>query len=140
MAPKPEGGFRLISVVHLCTAWWCYRHGQIRVLDLRVWFAVQEMVARRCRTSAAQSRHYTTDELIGLVGKRKTSRARSRLTAMGLLTWSPEAGCLPSQPLSGPIALGVATMLSAGAQPSPHHPCPSGGALSERLRRVVWRS
>ena len=54
MAPKPAGGFRFITVVQLCTAWWLYRHGQIRLLDVRVWFAAQEMVARRCRSGAAQ--------------------------------------------------------------------------------------
>src|SRR4029079_12654682 len=72
----------------------------------------QEMVARRCRSSAAQNSHYTTDELIGLVGKRRgVVSAIARLTAIGLLRWSPEAIGFPNPP-SGPIVLGVAAMLA----------------------------
>ena len=119
MAPKPAGGFRFITVVQLCAAWWAYRHGQIRLLDLRVWFAAQEMVARRCRSGSGHSSYYRIDELARLVGQERGIRsALTRLTALGLLTWSPQAIGFPSHPPPGPLALGVAAML---AQVPNHH-------------------
>ena len=45
---RPAGGYRLIPVVQLAMAWWSYRSGLIRLVDLRVHLACHEMAARRC--------------------------------------------------------------------------------------------
>ena len=67
-AKKPHGGFRLLLVQQLCLVWWAYRSRLIQLMDLRVWFAAQEMVARRCQLAPDQVPAYTPTELHGLVG------------------------------------------------------------------------
>src|SRR5215471_4283619 len=60
-------------------------------MDVRVWFAAHEMVARRCQISAGQVPEYTPRELHGLVGGVGGEHLRTslrRLEALGLLTWS----------------------------------------------------
>lgn len=93
-ARKPDGGYRFITVVQLCMIWWAYRHKRIRLLDLRTWFAAQELVARRCGLKPGQHPVYTLDELHGLVGGVGGEHLRAsirRLEAAGLLTWSSSA-------------------------------------------------
>src|SRR5712691_9104982 len=65
---KPHGGFRFLLVHQLCLVWWTYRSRLIQLMDLRVWFAAQEMVARRCQLAPDQVPDYTPTELHGLVG------------------------------------------------------------------------
>ena len=61
---KPDGGFRFISVVQLCSVWVAYQAKLISSMDLRVWFAAQEMVARRCLVlQKGQRISYTITEL-----------------------------------------------------------------------------
>src|SRR2546426_11567041 len=67
-AKKPHGGFRLLIVQQLCLVWWAYRSRRIQLMDLRVWFAAQEMVARRCQLAPDQMPNYTPEELHRLVG------------------------------------------------------------------------
>src|SRR5215831_16040184 len=90
-AKKPHGGFRFLTVQQLCFVWWAYRSRLIQLMDLRVWFAAQEMVARRCQLASDQVPDYTPKELHGLVGGVGGEHLRAslrRLEARGLLTWS----------------------------------------------------
>lgn len=91
-APKPHGGFILLTVQQLCLLWWLYRIRSIHLRDLRVWYACHEMVARRCQLASGQVPTYTYAELHSLVGGRSETSVRAslrRLTQFGLLTWSP---------------------------------------------------
>jgi len=91
IAKKPHGGFRLLIVQQLCLVWWAYRSRLIQLMDLRVWFAAHEMVARRCQLAPDQVPDYTPTELHGLVGGVGGEHLRAslrRLEAVGLLTWS----------------------------------------------------
>lgn len=90
-AKKPSGGFRFLTVQQLCLVWWAYRIRLIQLLDLRVWFAAHEMVARRCQLAPGQIPAFTPQELHGLVGGGGGEHLRAslrRLEATGLLTWS----------------------------------------------------
>src|SRR5262249_46183961 len=90
-AKKPHGGFRFLTVVQLCLLWWAYRTRLIQLRDLRVWFAAQEMAARRCLLDPGQSPAFTPQELQGLVGGGGGEHLRAslrRLATAGLLTWS----------------------------------------------------
>ena len=69
--------------------WWAYRSRRIQLMDLRVWFAAQEMVARRCQLAPDQMPHYTPEELHGLVGgvgKEHLRASLRHLEALGLFT------------------------------------------------------
>jgi hypothetical protein len=86
---KPVGGFIFITVIQLCLVWWAYRQGLIRLKDLRVWFAAQELVARRCELKNGKKPHYSLKELDGLLGGRGwENESIRRLKRTGLLTWS----------------------------------------------------
>src|SRR5436190_3054435 len=90
-AKKPHGGFRLLIVQQLCLVWWAYRSRRIQLMDLRVWFAAQEMVARRCQLAPDQMPNYTPEELhrlVGGVGGEHLRASLRRLEALGLFTWS----------------------------------------------------
>jgi hypothetical protein len=96
-AHKPAGGFRFIAVEQLCFAWWAYGERLILLVDLCVWFAAHELVARRCLLRPGQQVYYTYDELRGLVGGgRHVKASLRRLTTAGLLTWSPESITFPA--------------------------------------------
>src|SRR5215471_3434448 len=90
-ARKPRGGFVLLTVQQLCLLWWAYRTRLVQLMDFRVWFAAQEMVARRCQLAPDQVPEYTPKELHGLVGGVGGEHLRAslrRLEALGLLIWS----------------------------------------------------
>src|SRR5262249_46266739 len=65
---KPKGGYLLIAAVRLALAWWAYHENLIRLVDLRVWFAACEMVARRCGRATPLPRRFGLDELRRLTG------------------------------------------------------------------------
>jgi hypothetical protein len=91
-ADKPAGGYILLSVQQLCLLWWLYRARHLQLLDLRVWYAAHEMVARRCQIAPDHVPEYTPHELHGLVGGRGGDRLRAalrRLDHLGLLTFTP---------------------------------------------------
>jgi hypothetical protein len=98
--PALEGGFRLIAVVDLCRAWLCYREGRIRLYDLRLWLACQELVGRRCELPAGREARYTFEEahrLVGGVGGEHLRAGLRRLTACNLVRWSAQAiDCSPT--------------------------------------------
>src|SRR5215471_4960727 len=90
-AKKPRGGFVFLTVQQLCLVWWAYRSRLIQLRDFRVWFAAQEMVARRCQLAPDQVPDYTPQELhrlVGGVGGEHLRASLRRLEAVGLLTWS----------------------------------------------------
>lgn len=81
-ARKPVGGSILLTVHQLCLLWWFYRTRHLELLNVRVWRAAHEMVARRCTMAPGQIPQYTLPALHGLVGGGK-DRCRA---ALGLLT------------------------------------------------------
>jgi hypothetical protein len=88
---KPVGGFVFLTVQQLCLVWWAYRIRLIQLRDFRVWFAAQEMGARRCQLDPGQVPEYTLKELhrlVGGVGGQHLRASIRRLEAVGLLTWS----------------------------------------------------
>jgi len=90
-AKKPIGGFVFLTVQQLCLVWWAYRIRLIQLRDFRVWFAAQEMVARRCQRAPDHVPDYTPQELhrlVGGVGGEHLRASLRRLDALGLLTWS----------------------------------------------------
>ena len=90
-ARKPHGGFVLLTVEILYLLWWLYRQRYIRLRDLRVWLACQEMVARRCQCQPDRIPHYTLAELhrlVGGVGGPHLRASLRHLESLGLLTWS----------------------------------------------------
>lgn len=88
-ARKPLGGFLFLTVTQLSMVWWVYRQRFIHLKDLRVWFAAQELVARRCQLKDTQQPHYGYEELRRLVAGRGGEGASvRRLEALGLLTWN----------------------------------------------------
>jgi hypothetical protein len=91
-ARKPEGGFQFISVGQLCAVWCAYQVACIRLVDVRVWFAAQELVARRCQLLPERQPTYTQEEFTKLVGGAGgVSASFYRLRTCGLLTWEPHA-------------------------------------------------
>src|SRR4030095_5499060 len=91
-ARKPEGGFQFISIEQLCVLWCAYREAVIPLIDVRVWFAAQEVLARRCQITRGQQPTYRQDELARLVNRVKgVSASLQRLHAHGLHTWESHA-------------------------------------------------
>jgi hypothetical protein len=91
-ARKPEGGFVFIPVPQICAVWCAYTHGLLHWLDVRVWCAVHELVARRCHCRPGTMPCYTHAELVPLLGHpRGLASAVQRLTTGGFMTWQREA-------------------------------------------------
>jgi hypothetical protein len=100
-ARKPLGGYILLTVQQLCLLWWLYRTRRLQLLDVRVWFAAHEMVARRCQLAPAQVPTYNRRELQTLIGGGRGERLRAslrRLDHLGLLAWSPQALTFATSP------------------------------------------
>jgi hypothetical protein len=90
-AQEIEGGYVLIATMELCRVWSMYRAKQIRLIDLRVWFACKEMAARRGTGKKATHVRYRLEELhrlIGGVGGEHLRSALRRLATAKLLRWS----------------------------------------------------
>jgi hypothetical protein len=85
---KPMGGFLFLTVTQLSMVWWAYQKRLIQLKDLRVWFAAQELVARRCQMKDRQRPRYGMEELRRLVaGRGGEGESVRRLERLGLLTW-----------------------------------------------------
>ena len=96
---KPDGGFRFISVVQLCSVWIAYQAKLISSMDLRVWFAAQEMVARRCLVlQKGQRISYTITELHELTEREGGATSLKRLAHCGLLIWASDIITFPLNP------------------------------------------
>ncbi len=91
---KPLGGFVLIPVGRLLSAWEALRDEVVTLRDVRVLLACEELVARRCGARRNVPRRYTLDELQRLVGGENGAPLRvclARLSRAGLLEWSESA-------------------------------------------------
>jgi hypothetical protein len=85
---KPAGGFALVSVTQLMMAWCTFREGHMGLRDLRVYFALVEMKARRCCLDDGQTPEFAIEELRKLVGGAGGETLREslrRLKRLGLL-------------------------------------------------------
>lgn len=112
---KPEGGYRLFSVMQLTMAWFAYRTERIQFRDLRAYFALHEMEARRCEVDSERLPAFGLSELRGLVGGEGGSRLKrsiDRLEASGLVSWSETKLIFAASPdvMAGDIS-GLWTML-----------------------------
>lgn len=91
---KPDGGFCFVPVRPLMAAWWAYKRGIIKLVDLRVWLASFELLARRCAMEDGRLPRYTLAELkalVGGVGGEHTRHSVARLTRAGLVRWTESA-------------------------------------------------
>ncbi len=90
---KPHGGYCIVSTHLLLNAWTAYRQEIIELMDLRVWLACLELLARRCGTQKGRRPRYQTDEIRSLVGgtERRIRIALGRLERTGLIRWHESA-------------------------------------------------
>jgi hypothetical protein len=109
---KPEGGFQFISIVLLCLVWQAYYTKRIQLYDVRVWFAVVELVARRCQLTRDQQPTYTCEELAQLVGGAgEVTSSLRRLALCGLVTWETHAIRFPRTPMPAQQSAALQAML-----------------------------
>lgn len=96
---RPLWGYSRISVESLCKLWSAYREGLLRMADLRTWFAVHELLARRCGLPKGRVPRYTVEEasFISALSIPKLKASVDRLTRLGFLAWSTTG----VRPLSG---------------------------------------
>lgn len=87
-----------MSGTALFNAWAAYRRGDLRLRDLRIWFACLELVARRCALKKGKSARYRLEEIHGLVGGVGGEHIRhsiARLERTGMLSWSESSIVFP---------------------------------------------
>lgn len=65
---KPEGGFCFIPAMAILATWWAYKRGILGLVDVRVWLANYEVVARRCGERPNRFPDSVEHELADLVG------------------------------------------------------------------------
>lgn len=90
-ARKPDGGFCFIPAMAILGAWFAYKRSIIRLVDLRVWLACFEVVARRQAALRGMRPKYRHEEIRALVGSTSGEHVRfsiRRLENAGLLNWS----------------------------------------------------
>lgn len=110
---KPEGGFVFLPVAQLCAVWCAYSHGLLHWLDVRVWCALHELVARRCQCRPGTTPYYTHAELVPLIGgHRGLAAALQRLTTIELVTWQRNAIGFGLPQMSAPVQVEIDTMLA----------------------------
>ncbi len=98
---KPVGGFVFISVMQLCRVWVAYQQRRIRLVDVWVWWAAHEVVAKRCQITPGQKRRYCVEELDRLVGSAHSMpQSLRRLAQAGLLCWDEEQITFPEEATS----------------------------------------
>jgi len=90
---RPEGGYRLVSVMQLFVAWWAYRRKEIQFRDLRAYLALHEMAARRSAAGQGRTPRFTVTEVERLVGGggKHVAGSLRRLGKSGLAAWSESA-------------------------------------------------
>lgn len=116
---KPEGGFIFISVRQMCRAWVAYQQRLIRIVDLWVWFAAHELVARRCQVQRGQPVHYRVEELTDLVsGTHSMVSSLRKLARANLLHWHDTKLTFPDDRSALSDSAAVRAML---AQITNHH-------------------
>src|SRR5512135_2110373 len=84
---KPDGGFCFFTITQLMMAWTALREAAIGLKELRVYFALAEMLSRRCGCQDDDPPpEFTPLELRRLIGGAgKERRAVQKLLAVGLL-------------------------------------------------------
>jgi hypothetical protein len=94
------GGFVLIPIASLMTAWKSCRCRPLGIGDLRTWLATHEMQARRCMLDDGRGAAYTAPELAGLLGvtHKRAAASLRRLEGAGLIGWSESAIRFPDPP------------------------------------------
>src|SRR5262249_30577420 len=106
---------------------------QIGLAEVRVWWAAQEMVARRCQVGTGLQPRYRLEEWGSLLGRRAgIPTALAKLQQAGLLTWADSHLTFPAAPLETNLAL--APMLAQVANPHRRIPVP------RRLLRFLAQS
>lgn len=98
---KPDGGFRFIGAYDLLGVYFAYSSKLIRWYDVRVWFACQEAVARRCGAKKDIPMRYRDDEVATLVGAPREKHVRAalrRLESAGIMRWSEAEVTFPKAP------------------------------------------
>lgn len=65
---KPDGGFCFVPAIAILATWWAYKRGIIGLVDVRVWLAIFEVLARRCVVRGNRSFFRVEHEIAGLVG------------------------------------------------------------------------
>ncbi len=78
-ADRPAGGYVAIRAELLFAVWWCYERSTIELADVRMWFALQEVVARRCTFESGRSARFTTGELMELTGQQRRASIKASL-------------------------------------------------------------
>lgn len=98
---KPDGGFRFIGAYDLLGVYFAYSSKLIRWYDVRVWFACQEAVARRCGVKKGIPMRYREEEIATLVGGARGKHVRAalrRLESAGIMCWSEAEVTFPKAP------------------------------------------
>jgi len=129
------GGFVLLNVAALMTAWRGCQARPLGIGEFRAWLACHELEARRCGLGEGRAAIYGVAELARLLGvtKRRARASVNRLEAAGLIQWSDSAIGFPDPPhqpadgLDDTIGRGKGTVaiprrmlrfLAAGARPA----------------------
>jgi len=108
------GGYRRMSTENLCRVWSLHLSGQLKRLDLRVWFALHEMAERRCTLKKGRTPRFRIEEvgtLLGDVGETAARASVRRLRALGVCHAGPTRIRF-GQP-SGSDSSHLATMLTS---------------------------
>lgn len=69
---KPAGGYAFIKCVEVLAVWGYLQKETLRFADVRVWFALRELVARRCTVEGEGTREYCVEEIERLTGCKKS--------------------------------------------------------------------
>lgn len=87
---RPKWGFCRVRVETICRLWTAYRCGELERQDVQVWFAIHELVMRRCTLGAGRKPFYSEQEVEPLTGLRPAAIRASirRLERTMFLAWS----------------------------------------------------
>lgn len=127
---KPHGGYRVIPIPELFTAWCSYKRGAISWMGFRVYLALQEVLARREAAERSAGKPLATMhgpavelQLQQLVGCARLTQVRASIVALesaGVLERA-EGSLLPAtmNPVSSEVADMLALTGRAGSVPFP---------------------
>ncbi|MBX3424276.1 MAG: hypothetical protein KF688_01230 [Pirellulales bacterium] len=85
------GGFAFIDSAALANVWRSYERNDLKLVDVRSWLALHEMMARRRAATERRRPTYSDLELARLTGTpeaRRASSSRRRLIHCGSIEWS----------------------------------------------------
>jgi len=87
---RPKWGFCRVRVETICRLWTAYRCRELQRQDVQVWFAIQELVTRRCTLGPSRKPFYSEQEVEPLTGLRPAAIRASiqRLERTMFLAWS----------------------------------------------------